>query len=89
MKALIIFAVLGFASPAIAQVKYTKATIIPPPGHSCADLYRSRDDASRYGALYENAEASAVQPIACTESLNRPPEINRPIFPILRPRPRQ
>ena len=87
MKALLVLALLGAASPAIAQVKYSKATIIPPQGHNCLDLYRSRDDASRYGALYNPFDDRV--PIAstglggCEASLNKPPEI-RPL-----PRPRQ
>ena len=83
MKALLVFAILGAASPAVAQVKYSKATIIPPQGHGCADLYRSRDDVSRYGSLY-NPFNDAEVPVAgtglgsCEASLNKPPEFNRP-----------
>jgi hypothetical protein len=85
MKALLLFAVLGIASPAVAQTKYTKATVVPPPGHNCQDLYRSRDDASRYGALYERSDATISQPMACEASLNKPPEI--PTLPArVRPR---
>ena len=83
MIRILVLAVLVTASPALAQTKYTKATTVPPPGHSCADLYRSRDDASRYGALYDRSDATVVQPMSCEASANRPPDF------LNRPRPRQ
>lgn len=82
MKALLVLALLSAATPALAQVKYSKATIIPPQGHSCQDLYRSRDYGSLFGVLY-NPFNDAEVPHAgtglgsCEASLNKPPEFNR------------
>jgi hypothetical protein len=62
----IFFAVL-ICLPFAASAKWVKATDYPPPGHSCDDLYRSRDLPGTYGGLYVDDNAVAVsQPIYCT-----------------------
>jgi len=73
MKALLVFALLG-ATEVTAQTaqKYTKASQ-PPPGHTCADFYRSRDYGSLFSNLYESKQLSATPQIYCSGESAPPP----------------
>ena len=68
-------ACVAFLAPFAAQAEWVPATDTPPPGHTCEDLYRTRDLPETFGGpLYVDTEAVEVaQPIACTPRGPWPP----------------
>jgi hypothetical protein len=74
MKTFLFLVAVLVATPVTAQTarKYTKASS-PPPGHTCADFYRSRDYGSLFSNLYENPAPSAAPQMYCPGEPAPPP----------------
>jgi hypothetical protein len=79
MRTLLFLVAVLVATPAVAQTtqKYTKASG-PPPGHTCADFYRSRDYGSLFSNLYESNQPSVAPQMYCPGEPGQPPAIAQP-----------